>query len=47
MHFQRTGIDELQLRHLPSFFLGDLLLDLSDLKGRFRFSPALTIVDKL
>lgn len=39
MHFQRTRIDELQLRHLPSFFLGDLLLDLSDLKWDFDLAP--------
>ena len=39
MHFQRTGIDELQQRHLPSFFLGDLLLDLSDLKEDFDLAP--------
>lgn len=35
-----TGIDELELRYLPSFFLGNLLLYLSDL-AKIPVSPAL------
>lgn len=35
-----TGIDELQLRYLPSFFLGDFFLYLSDL-AKIPVSPAL------
>jgi hypothetical protein len=35
-----TGIDELELRYLPSFFLGDFFLYLSDL-GKIPVSPAL------
>lgn len=33
-----TGIDELQLRYLPSFFLGDFFLYLSDL-GKIPSAP--------